>query len=106
MTGVLFRLVAVEHRLDLLRVDIEERDLGALDLQEPADAAVTLAPAAVHRLGQLFESEVGEPHRHPDLAPEPDRERDILVEEAQREIRGVVGAAEKLAEQVESPLAP
>src|SRR5437879_1370185 len=78
----LFLLVAVEQRLDLLWVDIEGRDLGALYLQEPADPAVALAPAAVHRLGQLFESQVRKPHRHPDLTPEPDRERDVLVEEA------------------------
>src|SRR5581483_2970097 len=98
-------LVGVEHRLDFGGIDVERRDAGAFDLEQPADAAVALAPAAVHRLGQLLEREVGEAHRHRHLPAEPDRERDVLVQQAQGEIGRVVLRAEELAEPVEGALA-
>jgi hypothetical protein len=55
-----------------------------------ADGAVARNPAAVHRFGQFLMGHLGEPHRHPDLAPEPDREPDILVQQPQRGIGRVV----------------
>jgi hypothetical protein len=44
-----------------------------------ADGAVAGTPAAVHRFGQFLIGHVGEPHRHPNLTPEPDREPDVFV---------------------------
>ena len=86
----LLRFVGVEDRLHLLGIDGGRLDAGAFDLQQLADGAVAGTPAAVHRLGQFLIGHVGEPHRHADLAPEPDREPDILVQEPQGEIGRVV----------------
>src|SRR5579884_3146923 len=69
---VLFLLVGLQYGGDALGVGGQRRDAGALLLQQHADRAVALAPAAVHRLGQLFEGEIGETHRHADLAAETD----------------------------------
>ena len=90
----LFRLVGVEDRLHLLGVDGGRLDAGALYLQQLSDGAVAGPPAAVHRLGQFLKGHVGEPHRHSDLAPEPD----ILVRQTQRagadrvDIGGLMGS--------------
>src|SRR4051794_17943298 len=42
-----------------------------------------------------------EPHRPPALLAEPDRQRHVLVQQAQCEIGGIVGAGEEFAEPVE-----
>jgi hypothetical protein len=68
----LLLLVGVEDRLHPLEIDGGRLDPRALDLQQLADAAVARPPAAVHRFGQFLKGHVGEPHRHSDLAPEPD----------------------------------
>ena len=91
----LLLLVGVEDRGDALEVGGERLDAGTLDLEQLADGAVARTPAAVHRFGQFLIGHVGQPHRHSDLAPEPDREPDILVQQPQGEIGRVVPAGQK-----------
>src|SRR5437764_1052465 len=67
-------IIVGEHRGDLVGIDLGRVDLRALDLEQRADAAVALAPATVQRFRQLLQCQIGEPHRHPDLLAEPDRQ--------------------------------
>src|SRR5207245_6695336 len=98
----LLLLVGVEDRGDALGIGGEGRDAGALDLQQLADGAVAGAPAAVHRFGQFLIDQIREAHRHADLAPDIDREPDILVPQAQPETARIVLALQELvAEPVE-----
>ena len=71
-----------------LRLDLD-LDAGALLLQQHRDPRVALLPAAVDRLGQFVERQIGEPHRHlRPRAPSCVGERHVLVGEAQREVGG------------------
>jgi len=103
---------ACQHRVPRRCVRDRRRAAGsrALDLQQLTDGAVAGAPAAVHGFDQFLIGHVGKAHRHSNLAPETDREPDILVQQAQREIGRVVFAGQKfVAEPVEGahrPVAP
>src|SRR5205823_3916332 len=81
-------------------------DARTLLLQAHGNARVALAPATVERLRQLGEGEVRHAHRHAVLASELRRQRDVLVGQAQGEVRRVVLAAEELVrDPVEGALA-
>src|SRR5712692_3474048 len=76
-----------------------DRDAGALLLQQHGGTRVALVPAAVARLRHFLEREIAQPHRHAELAAERDRERHVLVGEAERERGRVVDARQELVDQ-------
>src|SRR5580704_1912402 len=96
-----FLRVAGNDRVDPVDIDLRLLDTRALDLEQHADPTVARAPAAGHRLGQLFQGHVGEAHRHADFLAETDRERHVLMQQPKREIGRVVLAGEELAHAVE-----
>src|SRR6185436_3922207 len=76
-------------------------DAGPLALQQHGDAGVTLAPATVHRLRELFQRQVGDTHRHADFSSELRGQSYVLVRQAQGEARRVVLALDERVEAVE-----
>src|SRR5574341_1128005 len=79
---------------------------GALLLQRHRDAAVALAPAALHRAFELLERDRADRHRDFFLRGELHGERHVLVREPDRERRRVVDPREEvLGEPVEGALA-
>ena len=81
--GVVFMADRGRALLNALRVDAD-LDPGALLLQQHRRARVALAPAAVQRLGEFRQRQIGDPHRYVEIAAELGGERHILVRQTQR----------------------
>src|SRR5215813_2042526 len=104
-TGLIRETRLVESRLEA-RLLHPHLDTGALLLERHGDARVALAPAAVERFRHLGERQVRQAHRHALLAAKLGGEGDVLVRQAQGEVRRIVLAAEELVRRpVEGPLA-
>src|SRR5882672_3777669 len=104
--GILETYPSVQQRFELLRRDADA-DAGALLLQQHGHAGVALAPAPAQGLAQLRESHARNSHRHAALLGERQGEAHVLVREAQREGRRIIGARqEEFGQPVEGPLAP
>src|SRR5690349_13165193 len=72
--------VASEGFVETLLLDADF-DAGTLLLQYHRGARVAFAPAAVQRLGELGQSQIGDAHRHVEVAAELGGERHVLVRE-------------------------
>src|SRR5437660_1088425 len=96
--STLARRVAFQRFLDTFRFDAD-LDPGALLLQDHRRARVAVAPAAVQRLGELGERQIGDPHRHIEVAAELGGEAHVLVGETQRRGGGLVLAGQELIDQ-------
>src|SRR6266851_2295626 len=95
---VLCGRVAFEGFLQALWVDADF-DAGALLLEDHWGTRVALAPAAIQRFGELGKGEVGDAHRHVEIAAQLGGKRHILVRQPQGEGGGLVFAGEELVDQ-------
>ena len=59
---------------DFVRCDRDWRNAGAFLLKQRADAGITLTPAAIQRLGEFLQRQIGQSHRHLNLPSQLARE--------------------------------
>src|SRR5262245_32722935 len=97
--------VAVQSFLDLLWGHAHV-NAGALFLQQHSDAGITLTPATVESFGELFQSQVSEPHGYVELPPHFRGQEHVLAGQAQREVWRIKMAWQEVLRQAVEGLSP